>query len=311
MSRNGTASRGPSESGLDPRTLSNASASRLLTSSGYCLVAVGIFHFLVWIASGDPWEGSVSWRKPTLFGVSGGLTLVSMGLLVPLLHPWRADHWMARILAVAVLLEVGLVSLQQWRGVDSHFNRSSPIDIAADTLITLLISAVTLCIVLIAARAFTRLKARPDQQVAWRGGLLFLIVSCVIGFVIFAYGSSRTAIGADPAVYGPAGVVKFPHGMAIHAIQLLPCLCWLLTRLEVPLAARVNSLRFVNMSVACLLGYSILQTLSGRARGDLTLLSGSVLIAALVFTSPLLVAITKAVVSKFKAKSLVISRDTR
>lgn len=311
MSRNGTADFGASESGLDRRSPANAEARHLLASSGFLLVAIGILHLCVWVSSGEPWEGSSSWRKPSLFGVSGGLTLVSMSLLLGLLYPWAIDGWLSRILGCAMVLEVGVISLQQWRGAESHFNRSTTIDGMIDTSITIFITAVTFCILVLAIRAFTSLRARADQQIAWRGGLVFLLLSCAIGFVIFIYGVSQTTAGADPTKFGTGGVVKFPHGMSIHAIQLLPCLCWLLARLHVPLAARVNSLRFMNMSVACLLGCSILQTLAGRAREDFTLLSGCVLIVALIFTFPLLVAIAKAVASKMKSRILVISRGTR
>ncbi|HBE70499.1 MAG TPA: hypothetical protein DDW52_20310 [Planctomycetaceae bacterium] len=275
-----------------------------LERSGWFLVAVGAFHFCIWLMSGEAWKGSVSWRKPTLFGVSGGLTLVSMGYLVGFLRPWRLDKWLARLLAGAMVLEVGLITVQQWRGVESHFNRLTTFDRSADILITVLITVVTCCILVFAVRACRSFAGRPDQKIAWRGGVMFLLLSCVIGFVIFIYGNSQSAVGAEPSVFGKSGLVKFPHGMTIHAIQLLPCACWLLNRLHVPLPERVTCLWLANLSLAFLLAYSILQTLAGRAREDFTLFTGGVVAIALLFTLPLWVAIAKALAAKVKSSGL-------
>ncbi|MFM7108931.1 MAG: hypothetical protein ACKOZU_10100, partial [Planctomycetaceae bacterium] len=41
---------------------------------GSVLVLSGVAHVAAWGALGGPWEGPVTWRKPILFGISGGLT---------------------------------------------------------------------------------------------------------------------------------------------------------------------------------------------------------------------------------------------
>lgn len=286
-----------------------AAASRILKVSGWLLVFAGLIHVAVWLASGQPWEGSISWRKPALFGVSGGFTLVSLGFLYRMLAPKRWDTWLAGSLGTAMCLEVALISIQQWRGVKSHFNRSTTFDSFIDTAITGLIILVTGCIVVLSVRAMSFLNANSDKRIAWRGGLFFLLISCAIGFMIYAYGAFQTSRGADPTLFGKAGVVKFPHGMAIHAIQLLPGLCWLMTRLTIPLATRAAALRFANMALACLLSYSVVQTLSGRARSDLTVLSACILVAATAFAAPLMIAIVRGMANKFASKSLVLPRD--
>src|SRR4051794_25484078 len=45
---------------------------------GAVLFAAGLFHLGVFAVAGGPWEGPVSWRKPTTFGLSFGLTLVTI-----------------------------------------------------------------------------------------------------------------------------------------------------------------------------------------------------------------------------------------
>ncbi len=294
---------------LDESRLGTPAANRILMVSGWALVFAGLVHMAVWLSSGRPWEGPVSWRKPALFGISGGLTLVSLGFLQRLLAPSRWDLWLSSIMGVAMSLEVGLISLQQWRGVESHFNRSTAFDGAVDNAITGLISLLTVCIIVLSIRAFSFLNAAPDKKIAWRGGLAFLLLSCVLGFAIFAYGIAQKFNGGDPGLFGNAGVVKFPHGMTIHAIQLLPCLCWLMSRLSIPMDTRAAALRFANLTLAGLLSFSIVQTLSGRSRSDLTAITACILIASVAFALPLIIAIARALASRFSLITLTPSGD--
>src|SRR3569833_2274587 len=51
---------------------------RVCYAIGAALLASGLFHLLVFAIDGGPWEGPVSWRKPTTFGLSFGLTLITI-----------------------------------------------------------------------------------------------------------------------------------------------------------------------------------------------------------------------------------------
>ncbi len=287
------------ECGLD-----TTAARHVLLIVGWLLVCFGFVHLAIWLVSGQPWEGSISWRKPALFGISGGMTLISLGILYGQLtrKPW--DNWLISTLAVAMSLEVFLIAVQQWRGVESHFNQTTRFDGLVDAGITGLIVVVTLCIIVLSIQAMRCLNAAPDKRAAWIGGLVFLLISCAFGFVIYAYGVYQTSRNLNPGLFGNSGVVKFPHGMAIHAIQLLPGLCWLMTRLEIPIALRTFALRFANVSLACLLCFSVVQTLSGRARGDLTAVSGCILLAAAAFAAPLVLAISRALANNLSSRRL-------
>lgn len=105
------------------------SYQRFLYAAGTLLVLSAVFHAVVLVATGGTLEGDVSWRKPILFGESFGLTCISIAWFLTFL-PKRA--WLGWSLAVALGLansgEVVWVSLQQWRGVASHFNNSSAFD---------------------------------------------------------------------------------------------------------------------------------------------------------------------------------------
>src|SRR6516165_7516029 len=45
---------------------------------GALLLVSGLVHLAILIASGGSWEGPLSWRKPATFGLSFGLTLITI-----------------------------------------------------------------------------------------------------------------------------------------------------------------------------------------------------------------------------------------
>ena len=42
------------------------------------LMVSGLFHGLVYLVDGGGWDGPLSWRKPTVFGLSFGITLLTL-----------------------------------------------------------------------------------------------------------------------------------------------------------------------------------------------------------------------------------------
>ena len=235
---------------------------------GLILVASGLAHVAVWAAVGGPWEGPVTWRKPILFGISGGLTSLSLG------WAWsqrRGDGWLAAATAWALLIEVGLIDLQRWRGVASHFNRQTPLDSFLYDLMGGLILFVTLVILDLTIRFFRQPTLLPaDMLLAARAGLVLLAISCLLGIWISAYGDLRVAAGLSPEIYGEAGVVKFPHGVVIHAIQWLPLLAWAARRGGLGESRRYRLVVSATVGTSLIGIYALVQTLMGRERLDAT-----------------------------------------
>ncbi|MFM7248629.1 MAG: hypothetical protein ACKO5R_01880 [Planctomycetaceae bacterium] len=244
--------------------------ARWLVGLGIVLIASGLLHLVVWGVRGGAWEGPVTWRKPILFGVSAGLTGISLGWAWARL-PWRrGDAALAALTAWSLVVEVGLIDLQAWRGVASHFNRRTPLDSFLYDAMGALILVVTLVALDLAIRAFRQPLAvvAPDMRLALRAGLVFLVVSCGLGIWASVHGDLRAAHGLAPEVLGSAGVVKFPHGMVIHALQWLPLLAWAAARARLPERRRVTIVAAATVGTAILLAYALLQTLAGRARFD-------------------------------------------
>ncbi len=253
---------------------------RVLYVAGAVLIASGGIHVLVWLTEGGSLGGPVSWRKPILFGFSAGVTLLSLGWLVGAIRRRAGDTILCGALALAMLLEVGLITLQQWRGVPSHFNRGAALDSAILNGIEALILLVTVVIADLTWRSFRPLRASVDVALAIRGGMLLLLLSCLFGFVLVGWGNYQAASGHPPETFGTAGVMKFPHGAPMHAIQALPLLAWLLWRIGVPEPQRTTAVAYAIGSMVAFTAYRLLQTFSGRARFEPWWLSTTVLIAA-------------------------------
>ena len=238
---------------------------------GAILVASGLAHGVVHLLSGGPWEGPVTWRKPILFGISGGLTSLSLGWVWAALPVRRGDRLLAAATAWALFVEVLLVDLQRWRGVASHFNRATPLDSFLYDFMGVLILFVSLVIVDLTIRLFRSPSALPsDLRLAARVGMVLLAISCGLGVWVSVHGDRQLALGLAPERYGAAGVPKFPHGVVIHAIQWLPALAWAARRAGLALAARRRLVALASVATVALLAYALAQTFTGRARFDVS-----------------------------------------
>ena len=186
-----------------------------------------------------------------------------------------------------MIAEVALITIQQWRGVASHFNRATPLDTLIESWMTYLIIFASLVLVEFTRRCFSHLNAPSDLKLAIRGGMVFLIVSCLIGFLILIYGNFQAAIGADPSIFGRAGVTKFPHGVAIHAIQLFPLFCWLALKVGIPVELRTRLIGYLIASATTFLLFGLVQTLAGRARFDMTFGGALLLVVSMILLLPI------------------------
>jgi hypothetical protein len=240
-----------------------------LAASGMLLLASGLVHVAVWAVLGGPWEGPVTWRKPILFGISGGLTAVSMGWVWSKLPSRRWDVPLSWLTTVALVIEVGLIDLQRWRGVASHFNRATLLDSVLYDLMGALILWVTLISADLMLRSFRQtMPVARDMRLAIRAGLVFLVISCLLGIWVSVNGEYRLEHGLEPDQFGAAGVPKFPHGAVIHAIQWLPMLAWAARQAGIGEMRRHRLLLSATLGTGLVLLYALVQTLGGRSRID-------------------------------------------
>lgn len=236
---------------------------------GAILVASGLVYAVIWAVLGGEWEGPVTWRKPILFGISGGLTSLSLGWAWTKL-PWRrGDGWLATSTAWALLVEVALIDLQKWRGVASHFNRDTLLDSLLYDAMGVLIVWVTIVAIDLTIRFFRLPVPLPaDMLLATRAGLVLLVISCLLGIWVSVNGELRMWAKLEPEQFGAAGVPKFPHGAVIHAIQWLPLLAWAARRAGLSERTRFRLVAVATLGSSLVLVYALVQTLAGRSRFD-------------------------------------------
>jgi hypothetical protein len=239
---------------------------------GAALVVVGLGHLLAWLVVGGAWAGPVSFRKPTTFGISFGLTTVTLAWVAGQLRIGDWAGWLLLVpLAVADTTEVAWVSLQRWRGVAAHFNNHTTLD----NLLFVVMGGVAVAVaatvvVVLAVLAFTCLRAPPSMALAVRAGLLVLLVAQGVGGWMIGHGVGLAEQGVTEGLttFGAAGVMKVPHAVAIHGVQVLPGLAWLLGFAALSERRRLGLVGVAVLGYVALVVVSVLQAAGGVAPWD-------------------------------------------
>ena len=198
---------------------------------GAVLLASGLIHLMILIIGGGSWRGPLSLRKPTTFGLSFGLTLITTVWVASFLRmSGRTRAILLGAFTVACALETTLVTLQAWRGVPSHFNLETTIDaFVARTLAAGGIVLVAIIVVLMLAAFRTNPTTPISMRIAIRIGFVALVGSVVVGGWMIARGMILVFAGNPQAAYATGGALKPIHAVTMHAILVLPALAWLLS----------------------------------------------------------------------------------
>ena len=206
---------------------------RWLVGLALVLAASGLVHAGVWSAVGWPsLEGPVSWRKPIVFGLSSGVTTLAVAWLVSLLGPTPGRRWLTWTYLLTMASEIALIDVQCWRGVASHYNQATVSGVVIFALMGVLIVTSVTAVGLLGARVARSREVALDTRLAAGGGVAMLLVGSVVGAVMASVGSAHHATGG--------GVLKVPHAVALHAIQVLPVLAWWLAQRGVSTGARAR-----------------------------------------------------------------------
>ncbi len=242
------------------------SYQKLLYITGFLLISSGVFHTGVLIGTGGTFQGDVSFRKAITFGEAFGLTAISLSWFLTFL-PKKRSLWstLGGIYVAATLTEVFLTSMQVWRGVPSHFNNSTSFDAAVFAIMGISIAMHLPLMVGVLIASFTSLKAPATLKWAIRGSMLIFIAAQVFGIFMITMNSHMIA---------PAGSMKGPHAIALHSLQILPFLAFLLMFTNWTEAQRT---RVIVPAISGYVGLTALvtaQAMNGVATFDLNLTVG-------------------------------------
>lgn len=211
-------------------------ADRALRFSGWLFLALSLPLLAATVLHDAQLFGRSVWDKPLRFALSLG----SMALSLSLAAAWLAQRgqrvpgwrWLAAALVLTIAFELGYISLQSARGVDSHFRAATALEALLFGLMGVGAGFMALSFVWIGAVAAW--ACRHDRSAALAGvGLGFVaagVLTAYTGESLVNVGLSQSALpgtgwalpflgwrldGSDPR---PA------HFIAVHLLQIGPAL---------------------------------------------------------------------------------------
>lgn len=198
---------------------------------GAALLLSGLIHVAILAIGGGSWEGPLSLRKAATFGLSFGLTLITVAWVTSWVRLGeRSRTILLRAFTVACVFETVLVSLQAWRGVPSHFNVEAPLDaVIAQALAFGGFALVVIITTLTIASFRADPKVPLSLRIAIRIGFVMLCTSLLVGGLMIGQGMRLVFAGDPQAAYATGGSLKPIHAVTMHPILVLPVLAWLLS----------------------------------------------------------------------------------
>jgi hypothetical protein len=238
---------------------------------GAVLFASGLLHLGILIVSGGSWIGPLSLRKPATFGLSFGITLLTIAWVSSFLRLGdKARAMLLGTFTVACVVETALVSLQAWRGVPSHFNMETPFD----AVVTRVLAGGGFTLVaIILALTFAAFRSNPavprSMRAAVRVGFVALTCSLLVGALMIARGMTLVFAGDPQAAYATGGAFKPAHAVTMHAILVLPMLAWLLSRTSWDEGRQYRTILIASGSYAAAAGSVVAGNVGGNELGQM------------------------------------------
>lgn len=199
---------------------------------GGLLLISGLVHVAILLIGGGTWSGPLSLRKPATFGLSFGLTLITVVWVASFLRLRDRERTvLLSVFTAACVIETALVSLQAWRGVPSHYNVETAFDALVARTLAVGGFALILVIVWLTRAAFRDNETIPASlRIALRVGFVTLCGALAVGALMIAKGMALVFAGDPQAAYATGGTLKPTHAVTMHGILALPALAWLLSR---------------------------------------------------------------------------------
>ncbi len=231
--------------------------------------------------------GAPAWLKPAKFAVSIAIYTLTLAWIFTFLPDWpRMRRVIGWATALTVVLEMGIIGTQAWRGTTSHFNVSTPADGIAFGVMGAAIVAQTLSTIAVAVALWRTRFADLSLGWALRFGMALTIAGALTGGLMTRpttaqldaarAGARMTTAGAH-TVGGPDGGpglpgtgwstehgdVRVPHFVGLHALQALAIVAVLLGRAGLRDKVRERLVLVAAASYAGLFGILLIQALRG------------------------------------------------
>jgi hypothetical protein len=192
------------------------------------------------------------------------------------------------VTAIVIVLEVGAIDVQAWRGTTSHFNTSTPANAIVFGLMGLGILTQTLASGFAAAALWRQKFADPVMGWALRLGMTMTIAGAFIGFLMTqptsaqiaeAKATHRMPVSGAHSVGGPDGSpgvpgtgwstehgdLRVPHFLGLHSVQALALVGLILRRRRLPTDRGVRVVQAAAVSYVALVALFLWQALRAES----------------------------------------------
>lgn len=218
------------------------------------LALVGWLHVLLTLATAIGWIvddrlvlGANTWIKPFKFMLSLSVYLWTIAWISDYVRrPAWAMPAISGVIATVIVFESAMLLLQAARATTSHFNVTTAFDAAVFQTMGIMIG-IDMVMSLLILLLFLRPSVSLPGAYLWgiRAGLLLFLCGGAIGGIMIA--NNAHTVGAPDG--GPglpvlgwstvAGDLRVAHGVALHALQVLPLIGFAVSRWSATEAARL------------------------------------------------------------------------
>jgi hypothetical protein len=264
-------------------------ASAPLTVTGFSMLAVLALTALGLAVDPRVVTGAPVWLKPAKFAISISIYAFTLAWMFSFIGSWvRTRQVVGWTTAIVMFVEMAIIALQAYRGTTSHFNASTPLDIALFSVMGLAIVVQTVSSIAVAVALWRQPFADAALGRALRLGMTMTIVGAFTGGLMTApteqqlaaarAGEAMTIAGAHtvgapdggPGIPGTGwstehGDLRVPHFLGLHALQALPIVAMVLARRKVHDTRRARLVAIAAASYATLFGILLTQALRGQS----------------------------------------------
>ncbi|WP_051271753.1 hypothetical protein [Shimazuella kribbensis] len=236
--------------------------------------------------------GAPAWAKPAKFAISFSFYCFTFVWLLSYLQRWKKTAMTLTIITfVGVFIDMALIVLQVFRGVQSHFNVATPFDDMVYRIMGL--GSTMIFIASLVTGIFLLFKRNIDLALIWslRLGLVIMILGMSVGFLMTQATQEQLAVftaGQMPPIFGAhsvgvpdggpglpflgwsttGGDLRIAHFVGLHALQVLPFLGWFLSAQRFPRFStrqRIALVWIIGLGYAGLVGSLLWQALRGQS----------------------------------------------
>ena len=261
--------------------------------------------------------GVNGWIKPAKFAISLAIYSFTLVWLLSFIRGHgRLVKFASYTTTIMFIIETIIIIMQVLRNTTSHFNTATPFDSAAFSIMGMAI-VILMCATMLIGVLLLLQKDLPNPAFGWslRLGLFLVLVGMGLGFLMTSPSEAQLSLMQANGVLtsngahsvgvidgGPGlpllgwstvgGDLRIPHFVGLHALQILPLLGWLISRLPLRRSQQVGLVWTVGLGY-----FGILMTLTWQAeRGQsiiapdaLTLTAFGLVISAVLVVSLIIV----------------------